>query len=58
MKWILSRLKEASSWAGIAAALGVVGHAIPGPTGQLVAYSGSVVAGVIAILRPEAGSTH
>jgi hypothetical protein len=57
MQWVLDRLKEPSSWAGIAAALGVVGHAIPGPTGQLIAYGGSVVSGVIAILVPEKSST-
>lgn len=54
MNWILARLKEPSTWAGISTALAgmaFIPHAAD--IAQLLPHVGVVVAGVLAILLPE-----
>jgi len=53
MQWILDRLKEPSTWAGVAAACATIGHAIPGVPGQVVTWVGSSLAALLAIVVPE-----
>lgn len=54
MDWIISRLKEPSTWAGIAAAIGGMTFIPNAATvAQVVAAVGVGVAGVLAVLFKE-----
>jgi hypothetical protein len=53
MKALLSRLAEPSSWAGIAAFLGLVGVHVPTETFKAISLAGSGVAAAAAVLIPE-----
>jgi hypothetical protein len=52
LNWVVARLKEPSTWAGIALVAGAIGGALHGHTDQLA----SIVAGLLAMAIPEAGS--
>ena len=57
MNWIITRLKEPSTYAGIAALIGGAGAAfIPNATAWAheVVLIGAAIAGALAILLPEA----
>jgi hypothetical protein len=55
MRYLRARLREASSWAGFSAVLGVLGSQLPAPHG-MQAYIASAVAGAIAVLLRDPGS--
>lgn len=53
---IAARFKEASSWAGIATVLGLLGINVPAGIWQNVVLVGTGIAGLVAILVPESTS--
>jgi len=53
MQWILDRAKERSTWAGIAALLGVLGIHVTDGTMQLVSDAVVALAGLAAVLMQE-----
>lgn len=56
MSYLLSRLREPSTYAGIAAVAAAFGLAIPGEWVQAVSGLGVAVAGVVAVAMPERAS--
>jgi hypothetical protein len=56
MRYILNRLKEASTWAGISALLSVVGVALEPEFTGAIAVVGTTLAGLALALLPD-GST-
>jgi hypothetical protein len=53
MKALIARLAEPSSWAGIAAFLGMLGIQIPTDTYRAITLAGSGIAAAAAVLLPE-----
>jgi len=54
MQWFLDRLKEPSTWAGIAAASVSLGQLVPGVAGQVLQWGGGSLGSLLAIVIPEA----
>ena len=52
LDWLIARLKEPSTWAGIGAVAVAIGGALQGHTDQLA----TVIAGALAVVLPEQGS--
>jgi hypothetical protein len=55
MQPILARLREPSSWAGIASLLALFGVNVPSATMQAIAGAGAAVAGLAAVVMREKG---
>ncbi len=55
MKYIVDRLKEPSSWAGLGAILAVVGVNLDGQLLQAVAGLGAAIAGLLSFFIVEKG---
>ena len=55
MDWILARLKEKSTWAGVAGLLGTMGLQVDDGTMQLVSQLVIAGAGLTAIILKEKG---
>lgn len=53
MNYLIPRIKEASSWAGIAAALGSLASVLPGPWGLVAAGLGSLAGAFAFHLREK-----
>lgn len=56
MKYILERLKEGSSWAGLGALLLVLGVNVDAELLQYISYAGSGLAGVAAFFLRDRGT--
>lgn len=52
---ILARLREPSSWAGLAVLLGSLGMSIPAELAQPIGLIGAGIAGLVAFFLPERG---
>lgn len=52
-RFILSRLREPSTWAGIGVVLGALGLTLTEIQAQALAYTGSAIAGLIATVLPD-----
>lgn len=55
MGWIKNRLREPSTWAGIAALVPLVVQAAIGPSGPTPEQYGAMAAGIAAVLMREGG---
>jgi ABC-type Fe3+-siderophore transport system permease subunit len=55
MKYIVDRMKEPSSWAGLGAILAVVGVNLDGQLLQAVAGLGAAIAGLLSFFIAEKG---
>ncbi len=54
IQWVISRLKEPSSWAGLAALVGSMSFLPNASAGaQLVSVVGVAIAGALAVVFPE-----
>ncbi|WP_319798257.1 hypothetical protein [Nitrobacter sp.] len=53
LTWAASRLKEPSTYAGIAAALGLVGINLDPGTAHWIAVGGSAAAAALSVVVPE-----
>lgn len=53
MSYVLARLREPSSYSGVAAALASIGIAVPSPLVQALALLGAGLAGLIAFFLPD-----
>lgn len=51
--WALARLKEPSSWAGVAALLGSLGLALNATQSAALVQLGIAMAGFVAVMLPE-----
>lgn len=51
--WALARLKEPSSWAGLAALMGSLGLTLSAAQSQALITLGIAVAGFVAVMMPE-----
>lgn len=55
-KYILERLKEASTWRGIVALITAVGVALSPEQVEAIVAAGLAVVGLIGVLTPDSGS--
>jgi len=57
MKFLFSRLTEASSWSAIAGVAAIFVHSVPIPQVQVIAAGVGLIGGLIGVLKPETGAT-
>lgn len=51
--YVLSRLREPSTWSGIAALLASTANTFPPPYGPLIGLGAATISGTVAILAPD-----